>query len=334
MALFSKNYPEEIAKRIPPASGWSRDGRCFTTGRFRGSTRRSGTRVFGVVENRYTLTYRSSAHCRSGVTADMHCVTGWRRRQRMGGRAVPGTGGAGEAEAGRRVGDHPLRLRLHLEPLPAGDDGRRRAGGVGPRGTAAGAGARVSPSPGGSEAVRVEEREVAARAWSSSPRTSAGSGRSGGTTRTPSRGARSGTRTRRVLGRSRSPSPTDPRRGSGVPAARASPPIRRSTAATRTVPQGGCNGTPARLASSPTDVKIATPNAGATDATPMPGRSMRDAHPPPLKANTPRRSTTHAASWMGGGARGGAPTWMPSASGPKIRWTPGPRERPTPGGSR
>ena len=83
--------------------------------------------------------------------------------QRVGGDPLPRACRPGQAEGRRCLGHHPLRLWLHLQPVARGDDGRRRPGGLGQsRGTARTT-ARVSTAAGGTQAIRVEEREVAPR---------------------------------------------------------------------------------------------------------------------------------------------------------------------------
>src|SRR5438552_19162987 len=79
VALFKQKYPEEIAKRIRPGQrlvkGWPvlQFGSVPT---FDEST--WDFRVYGQVENEYTLTYSElKALPNVNVPADMHCVTGW-----------------------------------------------------------------------------------------------------------------------------------------------------------------------------------------------------------------------------------------------------------------
>lgn len=79
MGLFAKNYPEEIAARIPPGQRLVKSWPVLHYGAiptFDGET--WDLEVFGRVERPFTLSY---AELRSMPTvtvgADMHCVTGW-----------------------------------------------------------------------------------------------------------------------------------------------------------------------------------------------------------------------------------------------------------------
>src|SRR5919108_5365828 len=85
-------------------------------------------------------------------------------RQYLDRSVLPDVEGAGEAVAGRELGDRTLRGRLHLELVARGDGRRRCARGLGePRGGPH-ARARLALAARGPEAVCVEEREVADRA--------------------------------------------------------------------------------------------------------------------------------------------------------------------------
>jgi len=79
MGLFQKNYPPEIASRIPPGQRLVKTWPVLHYGpvpRFDGVN--WNLEVSGLVDNPFTLTYdelRALAMAR--VDADMHCVTGW-----------------------------------------------------------------------------------------------------------------------------------------------------------------------------------------------------------------------------------------------------------------
>jgi DMSO/TMAO reductase YedYZ molybdopterin-dependent catalytic subunit len=79
MGLFTKNYPEEIAGRIPPGQRLVKSWPVLHYGpipKFDGEN--WNLEVSGLVETPYTLSYaelRALPH--ATVPADMHCVTGW-----------------------------------------------------------------------------------------------------------------------------------------------------------------------------------------------------------------------------------------------------------------
>jgi DMSO/TMAO reductase YedYZ molybdopterin-dependent catalytic subunit len=79
MGLFTKNYPDEIAARVPPGQ---RLVKTWPVLHFGALPRFDGTNwdleVSGLVEEPFTLSYAELlAQPRVTVDADMHCVTGW-----------------------------------------------------------------------------------------------------------------------------------------------------------------------------------------------------------------------------------------------------------------
>jgi len=79
VALFGPRYPQEIARRIPPGQRLVKTWPVLHVGTVpRVDPSAWDVRVFGLVEEPFTLTY---AELRAlgpvEVTADMHCVTGW-----------------------------------------------------------------------------------------------------------------------------------------------------------------------------------------------------------------------------------------------------------------
>jgi DMSO/TMAO reductase YedYZ molybdopterin-dependent catalytic subunit len=79
MGLFTKNYPDEIAARVPPGQ---RLVKTWPVLHFGAIPRFDGTNwdleVSGLVEEPFTLSYAELlALPRVTVDADMHCVTGW-----------------------------------------------------------------------------------------------------------------------------------------------------------------------------------------------------------------------------------------------------------------
>jgi DMSO/TMAO reductase YedYZ molybdopterin-dependent catalytic subunit len=79
MGLFQKNYPPEVAARVPPGQRLVKTWPVLHYGpipKFDGQT--WDLELFGLVENPVTLSYRQ-LHELPNVTvgADMHCVTGW-----------------------------------------------------------------------------------------------------------------------------------------------------------------------------------------------------------------------------------------------------------------
>jgi DMSO/TMAO reductase YedYZ molybdopterin-dependent catalytic subunit len=79
MGLFQKNYPPEVAERVPPGQRLVKTWPVLHYGpipKFDGVNWDLG--VSGLVENPFTLTYEElRALGPTGVHADMHCVTGW-----------------------------------------------------------------------------------------------------------------------------------------------------------------------------------------------------------------------------------------------------------------
>jgi DMSO/TMAO reductase YedYZ molybdopterin-dependent catalytic subunit len=79
MALFKKNYPEEIARRIPPGQRLVKSWPVLHYGpipTFDGTNWDLG--ISGEVENPFTLTYQELRAMQDvKIDADMHCVTGW-----------------------------------------------------------------------------------------------------------------------------------------------------------------------------------------------------------------------------------------------------------------
>ena len=79
MERFGPRYPQEIARRIPPGQRLVKTWPVLHVGTVpRVDPSEWDLRVFGLVEEPFTLTY---AELRAlgpvEVTADMHCVTGW-----------------------------------------------------------------------------------------------------------------------------------------------------------------------------------------------------------------------------------------------------------------
>jgi DMSO/TMAO reductase YedYZ molybdopterin-dependent catalytic subunit len=79
MALFQKNYPPEIAARIPPGQRLVKTWPVLHYGpvpKFDGTN--WDLEVFGLVEEPFTLSYQQLRDLPNvAVDADMHCVTGW-----------------------------------------------------------------------------------------------------------------------------------------------------------------------------------------------------------------------------------------------------------------
>jgi DMSO/TMAO reductase YedYZ molybdopterin-dependent catalytic subunit len=79
MGLFTKNYPPEIADRIPPGQRLVKSWPVLHYGaipKFDGTN--WDLEVSGLVEHPFTLTYQElRALATVSVGADMHCVTGW-----------------------------------------------------------------------------------------------------------------------------------------------------------------------------------------------------------------------------------------------------------------
>jgi DMSO/TMAO reductase YedYZ molybdopterin-dependent catalytic subunit len=79
MGLFTKNYPSEIAARVPPGQRLVKSWPVLHFGsipRFDGE--HWDMEVSGLVEEPFTLTYQELLDLpRVTVDADMHCVTGW-----------------------------------------------------------------------------------------------------------------------------------------------------------------------------------------------------------------------------------------------------------------
>lgn len=79
MGLFTKNYPPEIATRIPPGQRLVKSWPVLHYGpipTFDGTS--WDLQVSGLVENPFTLSYEElQALADTKVDADMHCVTGW-----------------------------------------------------------------------------------------------------------------------------------------------------------------------------------------------------------------------------------------------------------------
>ena len=79
MGLFTKNYPPEIAARVPPGQRLVKSWPVLHFGsipRFDGE--HWDVKVSGLVEEPFTLSYQELLDLpRVTVDADMHCVTGW-----------------------------------------------------------------------------------------------------------------------------------------------------------------------------------------------------------------------------------------------------------------
>jgi DMSO/TMAO reductase YedYZ molybdopterin-dependent catalytic subunit len=79
MGLFTKNYPPEIADRIPPGQRLVKSWPVLHYGaipKFDGTN--WDLEVSGLVEHPFTLSYAElRALANETVRADMHCVTGW-----------------------------------------------------------------------------------------------------------------------------------------------------------------------------------------------------------------------------------------------------------------
>lgn len=79
MGLFAKNYPEEVAARVPPGQRLVKTWPVLHYGpipKFDGTS--WDLEISGLVENPFTLSYQElRALPNVMVGADMHCVTGW-----------------------------------------------------------------------------------------------------------------------------------------------------------------------------------------------------------------------------------------------------------------
>ena len=79
MGLFAKNYPDDIAPRVPPGQRLVKTWPVLHYGpipRFDGTT--WDLEVFGLVRQPFTLSYSElRALPQAKIAADMHCVTGW-----------------------------------------------------------------------------------------------------------------------------------------------------------------------------------------------------------------------------------------------------------------
>ena len=107
MGLFSKEYPPEVAARVPPGNRLVKTWPVLHYGpipTFDGTN--WDLEVSGLVANPFTLTYEELRALPSvTVDADMHCVTGLDdARQHLGGRPVPDAPRAGAAGGRRRGG--------------------------------------------------------------------------------------------------------------------------------------------------------------------------------------------------------------------------------------
>ena len=206
MGLFSKNYPPEVAARVPPGNRLVKTWPVLHYGpipTFDGTN--WDLEVIGPRRGplHADLPGAAGRSRPSTVDADMHCVTGWTTLDNTW-EGVPFRTLLERARADARgeVGDRALRLRLHVEPVA-----RRRWTTTtcwSPGATTA----RTSrpehgwpAPPGRPEALRVEEREVADRSGVQREEHAAGSGRFGATTSTPSRSPRSATLPGRAAGR-------------------------------------------------------------------------------------------------------------------------------------
>ncbi len=79
MGMFTKNYPEEIAHRIPPGQRLVKTWPVLHYGpipKFDGTN--WPLELSGLVENPMTLSYQQLRELPNAkIDADMHCVTGW-----------------------------------------------------------------------------------------------------------------------------------------------------------------------------------------------------------------------------------------------------------------
>ncbi len=79
MSLFQKEYPAEIADRVPPGQRLVKTWPVLHYGpipKFDGAN--WDLEVFGLVDNPFTLSYEQLRGMQTtAVHADMHCVTGW-----------------------------------------------------------------------------------------------------------------------------------------------------------------------------------------------------------------------------------------------------------------
>ena len=164
MGLFTKNYPPEIAPRIPPGQRLVKTWPVLHFGpipSFDGAN--WDLEVPGLVEHPFRLTYEELRALPSvTVDADMHCVTGWTTLDNTWeGGLVPHDPRSRPAAARGEVGDRGVRLRLHVRPVARCDDRRRRAARVAQPRRGSHARARLAAAPRGAQALRVEEREMA-----------------------------------------------------------------------------------------------------------------------------------------------------------------------------
>ena len=79
MGMFTKNYPDEIARRIPPGQRLVKSWPVLHYGpipKFDGQE--WPLELSGLVENPVTLSYQQLRELPNvTIDADMHCVTGW-----------------------------------------------------------------------------------------------------------------------------------------------------------------------------------------------------------------------------------------------------------------
>ncbi len=125
MGLFTKNYPPEIAPRIPPGQRLVKTWPVLHYGpipSFDGAN--WDLEVSGLVEQRFRLTLRGAAGNAHGDRRRRHALR--HRvddpRQHVGRRAVLGHRRASAAHPRGEVGDRRVLLRLHVRSLARGDE--------------------------------------------------------------------------------------------------------------------------------------------------------------------------------------------------------------------
>ncbi len=210
MGLFTKNYPPEIAARIPPGQRLVKSWPVLQYGPVP-DVRRNELGPGGLRARRPSVhAHLSGAAGAPHVTvdADMHCVTGWTTLDNtwegVSFRTLMEMAGP-QPEAKWVIAHcaHGYTSDLSLQAMR----GRRRAAGVAQLRRGPDARARLAAAAGRPQALRLEEREVAHGPRVQRRRTRAGSGRSAATTSTASPSRRSATATRRAAAPSWSPEP-------------------------------------------------------------------------------------------------------------------------------